>query len=257
LLAGCLRVGAGRCAGPNPEGEEPFDMMRALFMLAAATTCAAVITSTAAAQRIDSPYRFLDHRQHLGVYAGAQSAAEGLLGLGPQASPTFGARWSIRLSGPLALGADLSFTPAQRTVRDTVFVAEDSVFRALGDVDMQILALMGDVRFNITGPRTWHGLQPFVGLGVGVARDMSGRTELEDELEPGIRFSFGTSFAGQFGAGVDWFPVERLSLRIDARNRIWRIRAPETFGLTEAGRTTGRATWENSALLSAGVSYHF
>jgi opacity protein-like surface antigen len=244
-------------AGPNPDGEEPFDMMRALFMLAAATACAAMITAPAAAQRIESPYRFLDQRQHLGAYAGVQSGAEGVLGLGPQASSTFGARWSIRVSGPLAIGADFSFTPAQRTVRDTVFVAEDSVFRALGDVDMQILALLGDVRFNITGPRTWRGLQPFVSLGVGVARDMAGRTELEDELDPGVRFRFGTSFAGQFGAGVEWFPVERLSLRLDGRNRIWRISAPEAFLLTEAGRTTGRATWENSALLSAGVSYHF
>jgi opacity protein-like surface antigen len=232
-------------------------MKRTLHILAAALTCAVVHTGSAAAQRIDSPYRFLDYGRSLGIYAGMQSAVEGALGLGPQAAPVLGARASFRVSGPLTIGVDLSYTPAQRAVRDTAFVAADSVFRPLGEVDMHLLALMGDVRFNITGPRTWHGLQPYLAAGVGVARDMAGRTVLEDDLDPNVRFRFGTSFAGQFGAGVEWFPSQQLSLRAEGRNRMLRIRTPDAFVLTEQGGAVGRANWENAILLSAGVSYHF
>jgi hypothetical protein len=236
---------------------KPFDMTRALLVLAAAAIAAAWNTAPAAAQRIDSPYRFLDHNQHLGVHAGALGGSEGVLGLGPQGGLMLGARWAIRVSGPLSLGVDLSYTPTQRTVRDTVFVVPDSVFLGVGDADMHLLGVMGTVRFNITGPRTWHGLQPFLSLGVGAVTDLAGRPALEEDLEPTARFGFGTSFAGHFGAGTEWFPTERVSLRLDARNMMWRLRVPDAFLLTQFGRTVERAGWENSVLLSAGVSYNF
>jgi opacity protein-like surface antigen len=233
------------------------NMKRALYILAACATCAASVAAPAAAQRIDSPYRFLDPSRHVGVYAGPLSASDGVLQLGPHAGTLMGARGAIRVSGPISLGMDISYTSTRRTVRDTVFVVADSTFLGIGEADMRLLGVMADVRFSITGPRTWNSLQPFVSLGVGGVTDLAGRPALEEDIEPTARFSFGTSFAGHVGAGIDWFAVDRISLRVDARSMMWRLGVPEAFLLTEGGRNAARSTWENNFLLAAGVSYHF
>jgi hypothetical protein len=232
-------------------------MMRPLHALAAATVAAACLASPAAAQRIDSPYRFVDRSQQLGVFVGQLSGSEGQFGLGPESGLALGARWAIRVSGPLSVGVDLMYAPLQRTVRDTVFVAADSAFMAVGEADVGLLGLFGTVRFSLTGPRTWHGVQPYASLGAGAVTDLAGRPAVEEDLEPTAIFDFGTSFAGYFGAGAEWYATQRVSLRLDARNMMWRLRAPDAFLLMEQGRTADRARWENSILLSAGVSYHF
>src|SRR5687768_6343901 len=88
----------------------------------------------ASAQRVTSPYRFLDHSQFGGAYAGYVSTSEGVLAAGPQSAPMFGVNWGYAVSGPVRLTAELGFMPTTRTVRDTAIVsATDSSYRALGE----------------------------------------------------------------------------------------------------------------------------
>jgi opacity protein-like surface antigen len=232
-------------------------MKHAYAALALPVVLAVLAAAPVAGQRIDSPYRFVGTSQHAGLFAGQLSASAGRLDMGPQPGPTFGARWGIRVSGPLAVGLEVGYTPTQRTVRDTVFVAADSSFRALGDADMRLLSFMGQVRFNITGARTWHGLQPFVGLGAGAVFDRGERRAFDENLTEQSRYNFGTTFAAQVGAGVEWFATERLAARIDARNMMWKLGIPDAFLLTEHGRTLSASDWENNFILSAGLSLHF
>jgi opacity protein-like surface antigen len=223
------------------------------FALFAALATAA----PAAAQRIDSPYRFLDHNQHAGVFAGHVAAASGRLELGPEPAIALGARWGIRVSGPFAAGVEVAYMPTTRVVRDTVFVAADSLYEAVGEASMRLLSVMGTVDFSLVGQRTWNGLRPLLTAGVGGVIDLAGTAAAEAEFEPGVRYNFGTSFAGQFGAAVEWFPSQRVSVRVDARNVLWKLGVPEAFGLTEAGRQLSRSDWEGNFALMAGLSYHF
>lgn len=209
------------------------------------------------AQRIDSPYRFLDYGQQVGVYVGRMGAEEGPLQIGPQPATTLGARWALRVSGPLSLGAEVGYTPTTRTVRDTVFVAADSLFREVGEANVRMLTVMGNLNFGITGPRTWYGLHPFIVLGAGVSVDIAGADAIEADLPAAARYERGTSFAGQFGGGVDWYPTQRVSVRVDARNVLWRVRAPEAFRRTTAGAQLAEAEWTNNFALLAGLSFHF
>jgi hypothetical protein len=225
-----------------------------ISLLCAAWAAAA---GPATAQRIDSPYRFLDHNQHAGVFAGRVDAAPGRLQLGPQPGTAFGARWGIRVSGPFSAGAEVAYMPTTRAVRDTVFIAADSVFRTVGEASMRLLSVMGTVEFAITGPRTWNNLRPFLNAGVGGVTDLAGSAAAEADFEPNVRYDFGTSFAGQFGGGVEWFPVPRVSVRLDARNLLWRLGVPEAYGLTEPGRSVPRSDWEGNFALLAGLSFHF
>jgi hypothetical protein len=211
----------------------------------------------AAAQRIDSPYRFIDATQHAGAFFGHIDARAGRLGLGPQPGPVMGGRWAIRIGGPISVGGELGYLPTTRVVRDTVFVAADSVFRPIAEANMRLLTAHGVLTFSVTGPRTWHSVRPLLSLGAGAVFDLGGSAPEEVELPANVRYRFGTSFAGHIGAAVEWFPTGRISVRGDARNALWRLGIPEGFLFAPAGRGLPRSEWESNLTVAAGVSFHF
>jgi hypothetical protein len=216
------------------------------------------MVGTADGQQIRSPYRFIDTSQFGGISTGQVFAAPGRLHTGPDDGPMIMARWGLRVSGPFAVGAQVGYMPSTRIVRDTVFVTPDSVYRALGEADINVLTVLGNLRFNVTGSRTWNNLQPFALFGAGAAMDLAGTSPADTLVQPvDARFDFGTSFAGQVGAGVEWFPSARFSARIDAHNVLWKLKVPEAFGRTERGENFPSSEWEQNFVLSAGLSFHF
>lgn len=219
----------------------------------------ALLAGTVAGQQIRSPYRFIDTSQFGGVSGGQVFASRGRLDTGPHDAPMVFARWGLRVSGPFTVGAEVGYmpSPSTRIVRDTVFAA-DSVYRPLGEADFTLLTVLGNLRFNVTGPRTWNGLQPFVLFGAGAAMDLAGTAPADTLVQPvDARFDFGTSFAGQIGAGVEWFPSASLSARIDAHNVLWKLKVPDAFGRTLRGENFPGSEWEQNFVLSAGLSFHF
>lgn len=232
-------------------------MKRHLVLILAAAAALPFSATAASGQRIDSPYRFLDYGQFVGVYGGHVNVQEGRIGIGPQAAPVLGLNWGLRVSGPFTVGVEVGYISTTRTVRDSVFESADSSFRALGEADAQLLIVMGNLRVNLTGARTWNNLQPHVLLGAGVALDLADASTLEEELDSTLRYDFGTSFAGQFGAGVEWFPTSRVSLKVDARNMLWKLSIPDAFRVTQNGRSLPGSEWEQNLALTAGLSIHF
>jgi hypothetical protein len=216
-----------------------------------------MLAAPASAQRIDSPYRFLDHSQFAGVWIGHVSASDGRIGNGPDAALMAGAAWALRVSGPFALNVEAGYMPSTRVVRDTAYSNAASAFEPLGEADFKLLTVMGNLRVNLTGARTWNAIQPHILLGAGVALDLAGGTAIEAELPSNARFDFGTSFAGQLGVGADWFPSQRFSVRVDARDMFWKMPVPEAFLLTENGAGLSRSEWVQNLALTAGLSIHF
>jgi hypothetical protein len=213
------------------------------------------IPAAATAQAISSPYRFIDESQAIGLFGGYISAGKGSVGLGPKGGPVFGARYSIRLSGPFTIEIEPAFFKTTRPVLDTTVV--DSARAQVGEADLALVLANGSLRFNITGARTWHGLQPFFLFGGGAAVDLSGTSE-DDELVTGeARFDFGTSFAGQLGGGVEWYASKRLTLRLDARNALWKIKTPLAFVSDSFGQNAPREEWVQNGFFTVGLSFRF
>jgi hypothetical protein len=216
------------------------------------------VASAAAGQQIRSPYRFIDTSQFLGLTGGQVSASQGRLETGPDDARMVGIRWGLRVSGPFTVGVEVGYVPTTRIVRDTVFVTADSLYRVRGEADIDVMTILGNLRFNVTGARTWHNLQPFVQFGAGAALDVAGTAPADTLVSPPeARFDFGTSFAGQIGAGVEWFPVAHIAVRIDAHNVLWKLKVPEAFRATARGETFPESEWEQNFVLSAGLSFHF
>lgn len=213
------------------------------------------LAAPAAAQVIDSPYRFIDRTQSGGPFGGYVAAGRGAIGLGPESGPVFGGRYAIRLSGPLTIEGEAGYFRSTRTVMDTI--PADTTLRSIGQADLNLVLARAALRFNITGARTWHGLQPFLAFGGGLAVDAGGDAAVEEDLPQDVRFDYGTSFAGDVGAGIEWFLSPGVTIRLDGRNLLWRLRTPDAFLLGGRGQNLPDREWAQNFFMSAGLSVHF
>lgn len=231
-------------------------MNRRLLVLLSFCT---LFPAAAHAQRIDSPYRFVESAQSVGPFVGYLSTGQNERELGPQSATVFGARYGIRISGPFRAEGTIGYVPTTRDIFAVDSLAADSTDRALiGEADVSLLFANAALRFDITGPRTWYRLQPFLLAGGGVAIDFASLTELEEEELPvDDRFDFGTSFAGELGAGIEWFLSDRLSMRAELRDHFWKLMTPAGFGNAPHGDDLPEDAWISNWSVSAGLSLHF
>lgn len=226
---------------------------RFAILLAASTLAGA---GRVEAQNIRSPYRFLDNKQSASAFAGYMMTSKGALNLGAESAPIFGGRYTLILSGPFAIEADGGFFSSTRLVHDTI--PGDTARRVIGEADMSLILAMGSLRFNLTGPRTFHRLLPYVLFGAGAVIDLSNTAPVEADLPSDVRFKTGTRFAGQLGGGLEWLPSESFGFRIDARNILWKMNTPEAFLLAgDQARLLPADEWGQNFSLTAGLVLRF
>jgi hypothetical protein len=234
----------------------------ALFLLTLLATPA--LAGHAEAQSIASPYRFVDKKKDVGIFAGYMFADKGTAGFGPADGPMGGAEFTFRLSDPLGIGFYAAYFPSERDVIDPQ--ADDESERTVGTTDMNLLLLAGRLKLQLTGARTWHRLVPFVYGGLGVAFDVSSTPScFAEPSHPNCqvpardRFDFGTSFLGQIGLGVIWLPGETLGLRMTFEDSIWKLNTPDGFydETSTVFPTPSSSDWTNNLQLTAGLYYWF
>jgi len=230
---------------------------RQVLQWALATVAAVALFATPAlGQQIRSPYRHLERTQAGGLLAGYVATDRGSLELGPGSGPIFGGRYGIRLTGPFTVEGEVGFMPTSRNVVDLVSDdgGETQIPVRLREADLTLLQLTAALRFNLTGPRTYRNLQPFLLAGGGAAFAVSDSDKDATDLHPDVRFDFGTSFAGLLGGGIEWFPVRRLALRLDGRLLFWELDNPRSFVLTG---DVSSDEWVQNFYLSVGAAIHF
>lgn len=200
--------------------------MRLLRIIA--TTNLAIIcvhASSAAGQVIPSAYDFIETRQSFGMFVGSTNLDSGQLGLDPSSASTVGARWALDVGGALSLEVNGTIFQAERDVLDPSRPEND---RVIGQSDMSIVQFDVRLRLNLTGHRTWHGMQPFVSFGGGIAGEAGVDRTLEDEamMPQDQRFDFGNRLTTTLGTGVNLRLSERLYLRVDGLFSLWKMATP-------------------------------
>lgn len=215
------------------------------------------------AQAIPSPIRYVDPKQSVGLLAGylftspAVEINDEQIELGPQSGPMVTARYQIRFGGPLSGEVRVGFSPTQRKVYAPTTETDPDLFVPVevGEEDVALLMGEGGLVFHLTGPRTWNGLAPFVAGSGGLATDLARGSDLEDDIAETARYDFGPSFALGFGAGTDWFPTRRLSVRVEARDHFWKIEAPtQIANLAGANKIS---EWTHNFSINLGAALHF
>lgn len=217
---------------------------------------AAILSAPAAAQSIPSPYRFIEKGQEGGVFVGFIDADPGKYGFGPKSGLTTGIRYGVELAGPLGLEGVATFVPTERDIVNPARLEGD---RVVGDpAESALLFVEARLRFALTGRRTWHGLQPFIFLGAGLAADVRGNQQEDERLLEGDRFDFGTKFLGSTGAGARLVLGDRFVLRFDSALRLYQLKTPSGFQDPERDLgTVPDNQWVTGKSISLGLAYLF
>jgi hypothetical protein len=229
-------------------------MPRSILLLLLPLLLVAAAADTAA-QTIRSPYSFVETGQYGTPYIGWVATGRGALELGPESGLLLGTRYGIRVGGPFTVEGDVSYLASTRMVLDTV--PADTTLRRVGEAAMDVLAFQAGLRFNVTGPRTYRRIQPYLVFGGGVAIDIAGDAAVEEDLGADVRFRFGTRFLAGLGGGAEAFLSRNLSVRVDARNVLWKLNTPAPFRLGEAALYRPSSEWAQNFYVSGGIALHF
>lgn len=206
------------------------------------------------AQTIPSPYRYVERAQSLSVFAGYLNIEPGTFSIQPRSGPQIGLRYDGRFAGPAAGELEVSFVPTGRTVYGRTNVTDPNAPLAqIADVDAYLVTAEAGLRLSVTGPRTWHGLQPSVGVLAGLVADLAGRDAAETDLPANQLVRLGPAFAVGSSVGIDWFPTERLSVRLLAKDHLWRRSIPEGLAVT----ASAPKEWTHNLGVTLGAALHF
>jgi len=170
-----------------------------------------------------SPYQDIMLRSSPILFFGHLSADRGRAGVGISNARTFGARYEIPAGRSLLFQFTAAYLEGDRFVIDPR-ADSTSPERRTGPVPAAIAITDVGILLRLTGGKTWRGIAPYAGVGIGLAYDVrSGRDTTRSE------YRFGTKFVLNGATGVRWYPARRLMVDADLRAQFWRLRYPVSF----------------------------
>jgi hypothetical protein len=235
---------------------------RTALLLAAAVTA---LARSASAQSVPSPIRDVTTTQGVHVFTGIMFPERGVqitdsteVNFGPKVAPLVGVSYELRATGGLNFQLAVSFSPSERRLYAPEYVADSTRVEAIDtgvDVPSAILMTDAALLFHLTGPRSWHGLAPYVVAGGGIVADVRGtlQAEADQDLEGEELYRFGPTFALRTGVGSDWFVGDNLSIRAELQGRLWRTSPPDAFVLP----VRDISEWNQVGALTVGGVLHF
>jgi hypothetical protein len=204
-------------------------------------------------QSVPSAYTFIETRQEAGLYAGYMNASAGRFGYGPSGGLMYGGRYAVQLTGPMALEGAAGVVSG---TRDVINPARAEGDRIVGQGDVFITTLDARLRFSATGDRAWHGLNPFLVIGAGIAFNLASAPEANAALEERDVYAFGTSFFGSLGLGTRFFLTDQFALRSDGMFSLWRLKTPPGFSDSDRGfEAVEDREWVRGLSISVSLSY--
>ena len=211
----------------------------------------------ATAQDIPSSYRFVENSQEGGLFIGTASFNAGQLGLGPKSASVFGGRYSVMFGSAVAFEGDATVFKGERDVID-IRRSEDD--RVLGQSTIDLVAIDARFRLNLTGHRTWRGLQPFIAFGGGMVLGSDLERTLEDEADMPLldQYDFGSKFLATLSGGTNLHLSSRFMLRLDGVMNLWKLSTPRGWFTTDADLgAIPEDEWVSARNLSIGASWRF
>lgn len=207
-----------------------------------------------------SPYRDIRKGHTFTVTGGYFGGSGGRFEIGPHDGAVYGFRYDIRSSSPVQIGLGFARAHLDRLIVDP-FV--ELANRVSGPVRQTVTFAEANLQLNLTGGKSWHGLAPFVGTGVGATFPSGTPADTS-------RFELGHKIYLAPNAGFRFFITDRIHLRAEARAVFWKLKYPTTFQdepALEPGNppessnaviTDGRLNeWTTSSWLQVGLGYSF
>lgn len=226
--------------------------LRYLTILAAATIAGA---ATARAQvghmPQRSPYRDVLVKHAITYFAGYYSGTKDPAGVAPTDGPMVGARYGIRLAGPVFFTGRLAGVFSERSVVDPTLPPAQ---RRVGNTSVPLMFADAGFDLVLTGSKSWHSLVPALNASVGVAADLSGKTDKS-------QFRVGIPFLLSYGPSLRFVPGDgNWSWRVDLSDHYFRLRYPESYFLKTGPDSTflppdgKRTLWRHNWAVTLGAS---
>lgn len=192
-----------------------------------------------------SPYHDIRRGAALRVIGGYLSGGRGKQSVGPTDGATGGLRLEYQASNVLILTTGIAYARTNAFYR----TALDTFPRKVGPIDNALVLADAGLQVSLTGGKTFHGLQPYIGgtmglaFGSKIAADTSG-------------YDFGTRFTAGPEAGVRWYPARRVSVELGGRILYYKLQYPITyrFSLIPFGALS---EWTAHPWATAGVAWTF
>ncbi|MDT8370314.1 MAG: outer membrane beta-barrel protein [Longimicrobiales bacterium] len=191
-----------------------------------------VATAPLAAQEISSPYRFVESNRELSFSVGAIGGAEGRFGLGAEDGVGFGAKVGFTLSDLLGVDFGLGYADLTRQVIDPT--GEEGPV-SVGEASVTQITIDARLRASLTGRRTWHRLQPYIFMGLGLRGDFADDQEADFAVAEEFRAETSTKFMVRGGVGMRFIPGQKWVARVELGGLLYRIDTPPGFSNEELG----------------------
>jgi hypothetical protein len=204
-----------------------------------------------------TPFRDIMLRPGPVFFVGHLSADRGRAGAGVSNALTFGARYEIPAGRSLLIQFTTAYLKGDRFIIDPAADSTDPQRRTGPTSSDLALAEIG-IQLRLTGAKTWHGLAPYVGTGLGLMLDVNSPG---DTTNSGYRF--GTKFTLAGATGVRWYPAPRLMVNADVRAHLWRLKYPLSFhqpasdGSIVVPQNQPLTDWTMHPWISLGIGWTF
>lgn len=201
---------------PRSLGVPPAAIVGACSLIAGSLLAAVPAAAQVGHVPDQSPYRDVTTRQELTFTTGWFSGNANEAGVGARSGPLFGLRFATRLSGPLDLVVTIASVNSSRYVVDP-----DSPLtsRTTGPINYDLVITDLMMGFNLTGRKTWHGVAPYLGLGVGMEIPTDATTD-----PGGYQAKQNFTFVPTFGTRVSL--TRALGLQFEVRDYFLRYEFP-------------------------------
>lgn len=228
------------------------------FLAALLVAAAAPLAAQVGTAPDRSPFHDLTTRQTFTLSAGLFGGNEANAGVGWRRGALFAGRLDTRLGGPFDLYVSIGTVASSRFRINTSL---DSATRKTGPVSRSLVLVDLGIVMNLTGAKTWHGLAPYVGVGVGEV--------LPSKTEADVGgYNAGTNFSLIPILGTRWFVTRTLAVRVEVRDYFFRYEWPLRY-FDPLDVNNNRITppvlplgfkdkqWTHNFTLSVGLAYGF
>src|SRR4029077_3417625 len=193
-----------------------------------------------------SPYRDAPPSTGPVFFAGYFGGSRGNIPVGISDGNTWGVRYSFAF-GSTSINLGAAYGQTTRRIVDPFVALKNNTS---GPINCDIMLVDATLQMAITGPKTWHGLAPYIGASLGVAIG----SELKADTSG---YNFGTKFTFAPVLGTKYYIGRRVSLTTDFRAVFWRLGYPSQFkqpNAVDGGRVLSETAATNAGTVHPWIS---
>jgi hypothetical protein len=171
-----------------------------------------------------SPYRDVSLRPGPSFFAGEFNGSRGAADAAFSNARSASVRYELPAGKTLAVVFNGAYLDGDRFIINPG-ADSSSPNRKTGPSPAAIFLTDLMLQFRLTGGKSWRGIAPYAGVGIGVGFET---TTPPDTLSSG-KYQFGTKFTITTATGVRWYPLRRVWVAGDARFVFWKESYPDSF----------------------------